>query len=488
MLAQDPPSTGEHTTVTLAPHIGGLRNPVHITHAGDGSQRLFIVEQEGRIRIIKDGVLRASPFLDISAHVSCCGERGLLSVAFPPEYPSKEHFYVNYTNADGDTVVARYRLASDPDIADPNSEEVILFVDQPFSNHNGGQLAFGPDGYLYIGTGDGGSGGDPQNNGQRMDTVLGKLLRLDVESGLPPYTIPPDNPFVQTPTYRPEIWALGLRNPWRFSFDRETGDLYLGDVGQGIYEEIDFQSVASTGGENYGWRIMEGAHCFNSNSCNQNELTLPLVEYDHSQGCSVTGGFVYRGLQYPRLRGVYFYGDFCSGQLWGVQQSEGSAQPRFALDSSFNISTFGEDEAGELYLADYGSGDIYRIVDSTPKVGPDLTGFWQGPSHSCKGTSEKLKCKLKGSVVVQNTGTDIVSSASVQFYLSTDAMLSADDIFLREVSTGKLKPGRSKKRKLKVTLRGSTASGQYVVAVLDAANIIAEQNESNNQIVAGPLP
>src|SRR4030095_15339060 len=260
-----------------------------------------VVEQEGRIRIVKSQTLLSTPFLDISARVSCCGERGLLSVAFPPNYANKGHFYVNYTNNDGNTVIARYRVTSDPDVANLNSEEILLTIEQPFANHNGGQIAFGPDGYLYIGMGDGGSAGDPQGNGQRPETLLGKLLRIDVESGMTPYAVPSNNPFVQSRFYHGEIWALGLRNPWRFSFDRQTGDLYLGDVGQGSYEEINFQSRASFGGENYGWNIMEGKHCFNSDSCNQTGLVLPIVEYSHSEGCSVTGGVVYRGQQYPRL-------------------------------------------------------------------------------------------------------------------------------------------------------------------------------------------
>ena len=224
-----------------------------------------MVEQGGRIRIIRNGVLEATPFLDITGRVSCCSERGLLSVAFPPGYAAKGHFYVNYTNKAGNTVVARYRLTTNPDVADPGSEQVVLTVPQPYANHNGGQLAFGPnDGYLYIGMGDGGSGGDPENRAQNPAELLGKLLRINVETGNPnTYTIPASNPFTQTAGYRPEIWALGLRNPWRFAFDRLTHDLYIADVGQDAYEEVDFQPAASTGGENYGWRIMEGLHCYN---------------------------------------------------------------------------------------------------------------------------------------------------------------------------------------------------------------------------------
>jgi uncharacterized repeat protein (TIGR01451 family) len=358
--------------IALTRYVGGLDKPTHITHAGDGSQRLFVVEQEGLIRIIKNQTLLATPFLDITTRVSCCGERGLLSVAFPPGYANKGYFYVNYTNNNGNTVVARYRVTTDPDVANPTSEEIILTIDQPFENHNGGQLAFGPDGYLYIGMGDGGSAGDPQDNGQRPDTLLGKLLRIDVESGTAPYAVPPTNPFFQNRTYRQEVWAIGLRNPWRFSFDRQTGDLYIGDVGQGSYEEIDVQPRSSPGGENYGWRIMEGNHCFASNTCTQSGLILPVVEYDHSQGCSVTGGVVYRGPQFSRLQGIYFYGDYCSGNVWALKITASTLQSRRLLDTTLNISTFGEDEAGETYLADHSEGVLYHITDANAPAGADL--------------------------------------------------------------------------------------------------------------------
>lgn len=355
------------------PHISLVKQadvpnlPVHITHADDGSGRLFVVEQAGRIWIIKDGALLSMPFLDISNRVVSGGEQGLLSVAFPPDYDSKGYFYVNYTSisGDGDTVVARYNISGDPNVADPESEQVLLTTGQPFSNHNGGQLAFGPDGYLYISMGDGGSSGDPLNNAQSPGTLLGKLLRIDVESdpGADPYLIPSDNPFIQNGEFRDEIWALGLRNPWRFSFDRQTGDVYIGDVGQSSYEEIDFQPASSTGGENYGWNIMEGAHCFNSATCDQTGLVLPVAEYEHSQGdCSITGGLVYRGQDYAGLQGIYLYGDFCSGRIWGLRKNGTDWQTALLLDSPYTISTFGEDEAGNLYLVDYFTGDIYKII------------------------------------------------------------------------------------------------------------------------------
>lgn len=319
---------------------------------------------EGAFALSENGVLLARPFLDITNRVSCCGERGLLSVAFPPNYATKNYFYVNYTNVAGNTVVARYRLTNNPNIADPNSEQIILTVQQPYANHNGGQLAFGRDGYLYIGMGDGGSAGDPQNNAQNPASLLGKILRIDVESGGTPtafYTIPPTNPFIQTPGYRPEIWAIGLRNPWRFSFDRRTGDLYIADVGQTAYEEVNVQLASSLGGENYGWKIMEGARCYNSNTCNPTGLVLPVAEYDHSQGCSITGGRVYRGWRYRAMWGTYFYADYCTGRIWGLKPTPTGWRSVLLLDSPYNISSFGEDQAGNLYITDIVNGDIYLI-------------------------------------------------------------------------------------------------------------------------------
>ncbi|MEW6491196.1 MAG: PQQ-dependent sugar dehydrogenase [Cyanobacteriota bacterium] len=351
--------------LTLTPLVTGLENPVAITHAGDASDRIFVVEQEGRIQIIQNGNLLATPFLDISDRISTGGERGLLGLAFPPDYASKGYFYVNYTNPAGDTVVARYRLTNDPNVAALDSEEIILTVDQPFENHNGGQLAFGPDGYLYIGMGDGGGGGDPQNNAQNPQSLLGKILRIDVESGAATYTIPDTNPFVAANDpnnqFSDEIWALGLRNPWRFSFDRITGDLYIGDVGQNALEEIDFQPATSQGGENYGWNIMEGSSRYNNNPSDLTGLVLPVAEYDHSLGQSVTGGMVYRGSFEPSLQGVYLYGDFISGRIWGLRPNSTGWDNTLLLDSPYGISTFGEDQAGNLYVADYFNGGIYSV-------------------------------------------------------------------------------------------------------------------------------
>ena len=347
--------------IMVGRNIATVSRPTHITHAGDGSKRLFIAEQEGRIMVVRDGVLLKEPFLDIRERVSCCGERGLLSVAFPPGYRDKRYFYVNYTNRSGDTVIARYRASSDPDQANAASEEVLLTVKQPFANHNGGQLAFGPDGYLYIGMGDGGASNDPFGNGQNPGTLLGKLLRIDVESKEKPYGVPPSNPFVKKTGARPEIWAIGLRNPWRFSFDRKTGDVFIADVGQNKFEEVNFQPTASKGGENYGWNVMEGLHCLRSRTCDSRGLVPPVAEYGHDAGCSVTGGMVYRGTAISGLDGTYLYGDFCSGWIWGMRMSGKHWVSNKLLDTKLSITTFGEGEAGEMYVADYDKGGIFQI-------------------------------------------------------------------------------------------------------------------------------
>ena len=355
-------------TIKAEPVITGLSSPVDITHAGDGSGRLFIVLQGGRI-VIFDGVqILSPPFLDITSLVSSGGERGLLGAAFHPNYVGNGFFYVSYTDTTGASVIARYSVSLDPNRAGPASGVIILTIPQPFSNHNGGQLHFGPDGYLYIGVGDGGSGGDPQNNGQDLGTLLGKILRIDVDSGLP-FTVPPDNPFVGIIGARDEIWSFGLRNPWRFSFDRLTGDMFIGDVGQNSWEEVNFQPSTSTGGENYGWRLMEGNSCFNpTTNCNNGTLTLPILVYNHSVGCSVTGGYRYRGSKNANLNGLYLYGDFCTGLIWGAQEDgPGGWNTTVLLDTNFSISTFGEDESGEIYFAHLSAtnGAIYKVVQST---------------------------------------------------------------------------------------------------------------------------
>jgi glucose/arabinose dehydrogenase len=347
--------------IDLIPIVeGGLVRPAYLTHAGD--DRLFVVEQPGRIRIIKDGQLLDQSFLDITDQVSTNGnERGLLSVAFHPDYKTNGQFFVNYTRRpDGATVIERYTVSSnDPDRADEQSGEVILIIAQPEQNHNGGLIKFGPDGYLYIGMGDGGGAGDRHGtigNGQDLSSLLGKMLRIDV-TNQDPYAIPPDNPFGN------EIWSYGWRNPWRFSFDRATGDVYLADVGQNAYEEVHFQPADSAGGENYGWRIMEGTHCFDpGQGCDQSGLVLPVAEYSHAEGgCSITGGYVYRGLDYPVLNGAYFFGDYCSGIIWSLQRDGDQWLMTKRLEAGVRISSFGEDANGELYVVDHG-GAVYQLI------------------------------------------------------------------------------------------------------------------------------
>ncbi len=355
----------------LVPVASGFSRPLYVTHAGDGSGRLFVVEQGGAIRVIKDGVVLAQPFLDVSGLISREAledgytERGLLGLAFHPGYADNGWLYINYTDVNGHTVVARYTVsADDPDRADPASAAPLLYVQQPYANHNGGHMAFGPDGYLYVSLGDGGSGGDPDGNGQNLATLLGSILRLDVNVA-DGYAIPADNPFVDREGAHPEIWAWGLRNVWRFSFDRATGDLYLADVGQNQWEEINFQPVSSAGGENYGWNAFEGTHVYSGQPA-VSAVVAPVLEYAHSNGrCSVTGGYVYRGERIPALQGVYLYGDWCTGTIWSAQRDAGGFwQAVVSLESGRSISSFGEDEAGELYLVDYG-GEVLRFEPVT---------------------------------------------------------------------------------------------------------------------------
>jgi glucose/arabinose dehydrogenase len=337
----------------------GLEHPLYLT-APAGDARLFVVEQPGRIRVIAGGALRETPFLDITGKVSYGGERGLLSVAFHPDYAANGYFYVDYTDTAGDTRVERYRVSADPNVADPGSAKLILFVDQPYSNHNGGLVVFGPDGKLYIGLGDGGSGGDPQGNGQAKGTLLGKLLRIDVDAG-DPYAVPSDNPFAGESGARGEIWAYGLRNPWRFAFDRAAGRLYVADVGQGSREEVDVVPAAS-GGLDYGWSVMEGDECYGAASCNQAGLTLPVLAYGHSDGCSITGGYVYRGQSIAALRGTYFYSDYCSGWLKSFYYDGSVTQQRDWGMSLGSVLSFGEDSADELYVLTAG-GSVYRLIN-----------------------------------------------------------------------------------------------------------------------------
>ncbi|RPI83412.1 MAG: glucose dehydrogenase [Chloroflexi bacterium] len=346
---------------TFSTVVDGLNRPVGFEVAGDGSGRFFILEQAGRIRVVQDGGLLPDPFLDIVDRVGSSGsEQGLLGLAFHPSYPETGSFFVNYTDKNGDTHISRFQVTSDANLADPNSETELLFVDQPFPNHNGGGLVFGPDNYLYASLGDGGSGGDPAGNAQSLNTHLGKILRIDVDGG-DPYGIPPDNPFVNGEGM-PEIWYYGLRNSWRFSFDRATNDVYIADVGQNRWEEINFVPSGSGGGLNFGWDYFEGTHQFEGTPPSGVDLIQPVAEYDHSQGCSVTGGFVYRGQALPEWQGVYIYGDYCTGFVWGMLPSGGgSFQSELLFQTGANISAFGEDEQGELYLVEH-TGEVLRLV------------------------------------------------------------------------------------------------------------------------------
>ncbi len=347
----------------------GFDQPLFVTNANDGSGRLFVVDKTGTIEIVTNGAKSAAPFLDISDRVGSDGsEQGLLGLAFAPDYATSGLFYVDYTDRNGNTVVSRFKVTSDANVADPRSEQVILQQEQPYPNHNGGSLVFGPDRMLYIGFGDGGSEGDPNGNGQKLDTWLGKILRIDVDPAHATkgatYAVPNTNPFVHRQDAKPEIFAYGLRNPWRFSFDKATGDLYIGDVGQNTIEEIDFVPVNDLAGHNFGWNIMEGTSCYDTDTCNQHGLTLPVAEYTHEEGgCSVTGGYVYRGEAAPELQGVYLFADYCSGKLWGLgRDATGAWVMSKPMETGAAVSSFGQGELGELYLTDLNSGTVYQIV------------------------------------------------------------------------------------------------------------------------------
>ncbi len=445
-------AAGDPTAVQLVaqPFLSGFSAPLYVTHAGDGSGRLFVVEQAGRIQLVKNGVKQATPFLDISSLVSYVagGERGLYTIAFHPLYVSNGFFYVNYARASsdpnelGDIVLARYHVSANPDVADPASAQIVLVVPHhTYSNHNGGTVAFGPDGYLYLSIGDGGSGGDPNGNGQNTHVLLAKLLRLDVNpvhlAGNTTYVIPSTNPFYgNAAAGLPEIWAYGLRNPWRYSFDLPTGQLFIGDVGQNLFEEVDVEPVA-TAGLNYGWNTMEGNHCYNpATGCTMTGLTLPALEYPHPDGsgngaanCAVTGGFVYRGTRYPPLVGLYLYADYCSGRIWALDQPTpgGAWRNTLLLQAPYFINSFGEDQSGELYFTTLGSGtggnSIIHLASFTAtglsassgsvSGGNTLTltgtGFVAGTTVSFGGVAATVQSVADGQLVVSlpghNTGT-----------------------------------------------------------------------------------
>ena len=350
--------------LTLEPVVSGLSDPLAVTHAGDGSGRIFVAEQAGRIRIVRDGALVEEAFLDISDRISAGGERGLLGLAFHPDSTAAT-FFVNYTDPNGDTRISSFAVdPANQDRADPESEVRLVSIGQPYANHNGGALAFGPEGFLYIATGDGGSGGDPHGYGQSLETLLGKILRIDVNQpqGNNAYAIPVDNPFVGEASALPEIFAFGMRNPWRMSFDRANGDLWIGDVGQGAWEEIDVVR-AGTSGQNFGWNLMEGANCFRpADGCEEASLVLPVTEYSRDLGSTVIGGVVYRGSEQAALVGGYVFADFASGNVWLIDAAlDGPTEPVLALESDATISSFGEDEEGEVYATDLAAGELLRV-------------------------------------------------------------------------------------------------------------------------------
>jgi glucose/arabinose dehydrogenase len=368
----DEPKTFSPTVTPTIPHLANyeyelelaaddFRQPLYLTHAGDGSGRLFVVEQGGVIWIVQDGNTLSPPFLDLSARVSHrASEQGLLGLAFHPDYGRNGYFFAHYSDRNGDTVVQRFSVSADPNRAELSSAVIVLTHPQPYGNHNGGQISFGPDGHLYVGLGDGGLASDPHDNGQNLLTWLGAILRVDVDQNLG-FAVPPDNPFLSSGDAAPEIWVYGLRNPWRFSFDRMTGDLYIGDVGQNDWEEIDYRPAGSTAAENYGWGRMEGDHCYQW-GCDSELYVAPIMEYHHSDGgCSVTGGYVYRGGNLKGLQGVYVYGDYCSGLIWALFHTAPDEWTNTPLiESGLKISSFGEDESGEVYVVDH-AGGIYRL-------------------------------------------------------------------------------------------------------------------------------
>jgi len=347
--------------------VNGLSQPVDLQSAPGDTNRLFIVEKPGLIRVFQGGALLSRPFLDISSRVSNGTEQGLLGLTFHPQFATNRRFYVDYTDGNGDTRVVEFLADAGLDSASATEREILL-VAQPAANHNGGQLAFGPEGYLYVALGDGGGAGGTYHNGQNLGSLLAKLLRLNVDMGSP-YSVPPDNPFVGQTGAKEETWDYGLRNPWRFSFDRLTGDIYIGDVGQDLYEEVDYEPHQA-GGKNYGWSIMEGFHCYNASTCNKAGLTLPVAEYAHSDGCSITGGYIYRGSEIPELNGVYFYGDYCTGIVRSFKIDQGNAVNAQDWTSTLRtqsggrmeqLSSFGQDARGELYLVLL-TGEVYQIV------------------------------------------------------------------------------------------------------------------------------
>lgn len=410
--------------IEVEPFASGILRPVDIAHAGDS--RLFIVSRDGRVYVVNDsGQVNFTPFLDIAGRVNAAStERGLLGLAFHPDYGTNGYFYVNYTDISGSTVISRFSVTAQPNVADPASELILLSIPQPFTNHNAGDLAFGPDGYLYIPTGDGGSGGDPGNRAQNPLNLLGKMLRIDVNTGSP-YAIPASNPFVNDPNVQDEIWAIGLRNPWRISFDRATGDLWIGDVGQDAFEEISMQPGNTAGGRNFGWRCYEGFTLYNAttNCPGAALLTQPVHAYSNNfnVGESVTGGFVYRGGRYGLLQGHYVFGDFETGRMWTLfPNASGGYDSRFhgQLMGFQQISTFGEDVNGELYVAAYSSGQIYRVKEICSSLIPDIV--FRDDTLFAVGGETGVQWLLDGVAIVGATDTFWVPGMTGQYAVQVE--------------------------------------------------------------------
>ena len=452
--------------------VTGVTNPVAITNAGDNSGRIFVTQDNGKVRIIDDtGALLATPFLDIGATgTDRIGGQGLLSIAFHPSYASNGFFYVDYNRKSDDAmVIARYSVSSeDANIADPNSEQILLTIPLPYSNHNGGQIQFGKDGYLYIGTGDGDQQGGPMNNAQNKQLLVGKMLRIDVDNGSP-YAIPADNPFVGNTKVLPEIWAIGYRNPWRFSVDRLNGDMWIADVGQSTWEEINHE-IAGDGGNNYGWRRMEAKHCYwPASNCNNGKLTRPIIEYKHADNrCSITGGYRYRGTSLPSLYGLYLYADFCTGEIWSARQNAktGAWNSILLLDTPMAITSFGEDEDGEIYVAEFNgaSSAIHKLTNTAP--GAELysddfedsnvsdwlfeEGVWQATAGELANTSNRLSkgfapyagctlCKIETSVTPnsKNAVTSLLAWRSdKRNFVEVQLNARSNQLYLRQVING----------------------------------------------------
>lgn len=422
--------------IGVTPVVSGLSAPVDIANAGDS--RLFVVDRAGVIRIVEaDRTVRVAPFLDIRAKVQLVGESGLLGLAFHPSYGTNGFLYVDYVNLDGNIVIARYSVSADPNLADPDSESIVLTIThQPFANHNGGDLNFGPDGYLYISVGDG--AGFNSFNGQNRLTMLGKILRIDVDGG-PPYAIPADNPFVADPNTLDEIWALGFRNPFRFSFDRLTGDMFIGDVGDVALEEVDFEPSGSAGGINYGWRCYEGSQPFNLTGCGPiGDYTFPIHEYGHGPACAIIGGFVYRGNLFPTANGHYLFGDFCSGELWSLSPDGGSGWDLHEHGSvlpPFSASAFGEDASGEVYLGSLADETVYQVVArlGCPAV-PLGTCRQASPGHAqllirndaSAAHARRLTWKWKGVTPLGAFGDPVAADYALCIYAGTPQALAVE--------------------------------------------------------------